>query len=221
MQNPAQRFHTPENSTHRRYEALRALFVDHASLEEAAAALATQPAPCAISRPPRSPRTSPRRRPCRSAPPLSRACSSALACPSCGGARRHSAPPDPLPVQRPSPTSAPWTCPPPLAHRVRWPVPVAGDLARIGLDDMLRQHGLRQRDDPSRLRLPLPARPQAVGHRSALAGHARTLDQGLALFAGLNAVPKPHPHRILLPRRPAPLPRLDGRLAPRRPQPGP
>ncbi len=36
MHDPAQRFLLPHNSTHRRYEALRALFVDHAPLDEAA-----------------------------------------------------------------------------------------------------------------------------------------------------------------------------------------
>ncbi len=36
MQDPAQHFLVPENSTHRRYEALRALFVDNSSLDEAA-----------------------------------------------------------------------------------------------------------------------------------------------------------------------------------------
>ena len=36
MQDAAQRFLTPENSTHRRYEALRALFVDKLSIDEAA-----------------------------------------------------------------------------------------------------------------------------------------------------------------------------------------
>ena len=36
MQNPARRFLVPENSTHRKYEALRALFVEGASLPEAA-----------------------------------------------------------------------------------------------------------------------------------------------------------------------------------------
>ena len=67
----------------------------------------------------------------------------------------------------------------------------AADLARIGLDDMLRQHGL-----PGSAMIPagcafrslLALKLWGIGRPSRVM--PETLDAGLALFAGLNAVPK-------------------------------
>ena len=217
MQNPAQRFITPENSTHRRYEALRALFVDHASLEEAAsrfgyAAGTLRNLRAAFLQQPHRPFFLPDRRGKRKPLPGPDRDERILALRnernlSAAEIAAHLTAQEALPVSATTVARVlkraglPKLWRRTAAQRAAGPAPVhapvadhraldlsprrlrtefgglflfAGDLARIGLDDMLRQHGL-----PGSAMIPpgcafrSPARPQAVGHRPALTGHAR------------------------------------------------
>ena len=234
MQNPAQRFHTPENSTHRRYEALRALFVDHASLEEAASrfgyAVGTlRNLRAAFLQQPHRPFFLPDRRGKRKPQPGPDRDERILALRnernlSAAEIAAHLTAQEALPVSATTVARVlkraglPKLWRRTAAQRAAGPAPVhapvadqraldlsprrlrtefgglflfAGDLARIGLDDMLRQHGL-----PGSAMIPpgcafrslLALKLWGIGRPSRVM--PETLDQGLALFAGLNAVPK-------------------------------
>ncbi len=234
MHDLAQRFLVPHNSTHRRYEALRALFVDNAPLDEAARLFGYAPGTLRNLRtaflqqpdrlfflPDRRGHSQPRPGPDRdqlilalrqqrhlSAAEIAAHLTAEQALPVSAttvarvlkraglpklwrrthAQRAQGAQPQPAPVaDRRALDLSP--------RRFRTDFGglflFAPDLARLGLDRLLERHGL-----PGSAMI-----PPGCAFRSLLAlklwGIGRparvmpeTLDQGLALFAGLNAVPK-------------------------------
>ena len=234
MLDSAERFLVPANSTHRRYEALRALFVDNASLDEAAsrfgyaagtlrnlrAAFLQQPGrPFFL--PDRRGKSKPQPGPDRDERILALRTERNL---SAAEIAAHLTVQEALPVsattvarvlkraglpklwRRTAAQRAPGTRPEPAPVADRRALDLsprrlrtdfgglflfARDLARLGLDAMLRQHGL-----PGSALLPpgcafrslLALKLWGIGRPARVRPEA--LDEGLALFAGLNAVPQ-------------------------------
>ncbi len=234
MQDPAQHFLTPVNSTHRRYEALRALFVDRASLDEAASrfgyasgtlrnlrAAFLQDPDRPFFLPDRRGRRKPRPGPDRDQRILVLRNQRQL---SAAEIAAHLTTQEHLPVS-PSTVArvlkqaglpklwrrsaeqrsdAARPTPAPVADRRELDLSprrfrtdfgglflFAADLARLGLDELLRQHRL-----PGSAMIPagcavrslLALKLWGIGRPSRVTPD--TLDPGLALFAGLNAIPK-------------------------------
>ncbi len=234
MQDPASRFLTPENSTQRRYEALRALFVDKLSLAEAASRFGYTPGTlrnlrAAFLHQPHRPFFLPDRRGKRQPLPGPDRDQRILALRnerklSADEIAAHLTAAEALPVsattvarvlkragvpklwRRSASQRAQGAAPAPAPVADRRELDLsprrlrtqfgglflfAADLARLGLDELLQQHGL-----PGSALIPpgcafrslLALKLWGIGRPSRVMPEA--LDEGLALFAGLNAVPQ-------------------------------